>query len=81
MTEFVRVRRGGGLQILSGRLFISCIASATNPKYFEGHFFKPKQTNIEGKGGRRRGTASWMFHDFHMLVCVIFNILFICYLF
>ena len=55
MTEFVRVRQfdseeggggGGGWQILSGNLFIFCIASATNPEYFEEHFLKPKETNI-----------------------------------
>ena len=49
MTEFVRVRqfdseeRGGGWQILSGRIFIFCIASATNPEYFEEHFLKAKR--------------------------------------
>ena len=42
MTEIARVGQfdseEGGWQILSGRLFIFCIASATNPEYFEEHF-------------------------------------------
>ena len=78
MTEFVKVRqfnliprRGGGLQILSGRLFIFCIASATNPEYFEEHFLKkPKETNrLRKRGeGRHRGTED----------CLMFSL---CWLF
>ena len=63
MTEFVRVRQfdsegGGGWQILSGRLFIFCMASATNPEYFGEHFLKAKRNKHILKkrgGGRRRG--------------------------
>ena len=46
---------------MSGRLLIFCIASATNPEYFEEHFLKSqkKQTyiNMGGGGGRRRVTV------------------------
>ena len=58
MTEFVRVRQfdsegggGGGWQILSGRLFIFCMASATNPEYFEEHFLKAKRNKHTLKRG------------------------------
>ena len=55
MTEFVRVRKfdskkGWGLEILSVRLFIFCIASATNPNYFEEHFLKAKRNKHIWKG-------------------------------
>ena len=54
MTELVRVRQfdseeGVGWQILSGR-FIFCIASATNPEYFEEQFLKAKRNNHTLKG-------------------------------
>ena len=52
MTEF----GGGGWQILSGRLFIFCIASATNPEYSEEHFLKAKRNKHTLKGG---GGVSW----------------------
>ena len=55
MSDFVRVRQFdsevGGWQILLGRLFIFCMASATNPEYFEEHFLKAKRNKHTLKRG------------------------------